>query len=172
MLNRYKHSAIIFQPLRVHDKRTTAKVGARDRPSLAVAGALRSVVAQRRLPLDATHRSGNNGRTDVSSHYRGWTSSDLGGTDTASVVTSVFSHYWDSRSRKAQRSGSFSMDHYACSTMDLHGLLRHSVAIVRNEQLPFTHFDVFTALDERDGPVILEVDEGSTTHTWQLLSFS
>ena len=32
--------------------------------------------------------------------------------------------------------------------------------IVRNEQLPFTHFDVFTALDERDGPVILEVDEG------------
>ena len=158
-LNRYKHSAIIFQALRVHDKRTTAKLG-RERPSLAVASVLRSVVAQRRLPLEATHRGVNNSGAGSNSYYRGWLSGDSSGVDTASVVMSVFSHYWDSRSRKAQRSGNFSMDHYASSTIDLHGLLRHSVAIVRNEQLPFTHFDVFSALDDRDGPVILEVDEG------------
>ena len=156
-LNRYKHSAIIFQALRVHDKRTAAKmVGARERPSLAVANMLRSIVAQRRLPLEATQRSGGYGRGD----YRVRAPGDSSSVDTTSVVMAVFSHYWDSRSRKAQRSGSFSMDHYASSTIDLHGLLRHSVAIVRNEQLPFTHFDVFSALDERDGPVILEVDEG------------
>jgi hypothetical protein len=65
-------------------------------------------------------------------------------------------HYWDSRSRKANRVGSsFSGDHYAASTADLRGLLRSSVAIVRNEQqLSYAHFDVFSALDERDGPVV------------------
>ena len=154
ILNKYKHSAVIFVPLRSSDRRAAAG-GAMGRsyegggggnsapikPSPSLAQALRSIVTHRRLPTD--------------------TSSRRDGESGAEVVMSIFMHYWDSRSRKADREGSsFSSDHYAASTADLHGLLRSSIAVVRNEQLSYTHFDVFSALDERDGPVILEVDSG------------
>ena len=54
-LNKYKHSAIIFIPLRSQEKHGAVAAAGRpsssQRPSSAVASTLRQVVAQRRLPL-------------------------------------------------------------------------------------------------------------------------
>ncbi len=160
-LNRYKHSAVIFVPLRPSYKRVAARgpygggAGGSSfvlKPSPSLAQALRSVVTLRRLPTESS----------TGSRYRGAVSGDSGAGSSAEIIMSIFMHYWDSRSHKAsnREGSSFSNDHYAASTADLHGLLRSSIAIVCNEHLPHTHYDVYSALDERDGPVILEVEVG------------
>ena len=71
----------------------------------------------------------------------------------------AFAHYWDQRCQKHPGCDSFRTDCYAASTEDLHSISRPSAAIIKNERSAGC-FDVFTALDDRYGPTVMEVDDG------------
>ncbi len=159
LVEKYKQICMLFAPLpQAGSDTSTAQSNEPNsspkQPQLSpeLASRLRDFANKRRLPLEDA--------SELSGATRGGFRKSSTDFSTAEVVLSVFAHLWDRRGSKHSGAGYFRNDCYAASSEDLHGIARLSAAIVKNECADGVHFDVFTALDDRYGPTIMELGEG------------